>query len=310
MSEIKNSIKAILILSTALILVVFIDTNDKSVIYKNRGLVKKNMLHKDAIESSIFVFKNKLYYLISEKADPSKKKPEEIAIYSFPGRQKINSLDTPGMRLASVLVDKGKLYIFLTKDWVNYGNSTIYLTSSIDLKKFNSLVPIVKANTGEGLFNTSVTKNTKTREYIMALEFDAKGYTTFSIRFLKSNDLLKWTEFEDQVFGSDIYAACPKIKYIDGSYYIWYAVVDEDSTNKKLYKVKMAKSTDLKTWIISKKFFLSPSPDEGINNSDVDLVEYKNKTYILYADGNQATWGNIRYATYNGSVSEAIDEYF
>jgi hypothetical protein len=50
--------------------------------------------------------------------------------------------------------------------------------------------------------------------------------------------------------------------------------------------------------------------EEGINNSDVDLVEFEGKTYIFYGIGDQLKWQGIKYAVYNGSFKELLTSYF
>jgi hypothetical protein len=67
---------------------------------------------------------------------------------------------------------------------------------------------------------------------------------------------------------------------------------------------------DLNNWQISDKPFLYPKNNEGINNSDVDLIAYKGKTYIFYHVGDQQSWFFLTYGTYQGNLNTFIKSYF
>jgi hypothetical protein len=49
---------------------------------------------------------------------------------------------------------------------------------------------------------------------------------------------------------------------------------------------------------------------EGINNSDIDLFEYERRTYVYYATGDQATWGTVRIAMYDGPMRQFYESHF
>ena len=79
----------------------------------------------------------------------------------------------------------------------------------------------------------------------------------------------------------------------------------------KGYISYLIRSKDLKKWQLSSlNPILKADEGEGINNSDVDLIEYKNKTYLYYATGDQMTWGTIRIALFNGSERKFFESYF
>ena len=73
----------------------------------------------------------------------------------------------------------------------------------------------------------------------------------------------------------------------------------------------MARSKNLIHWELSPHNpILEAGAGEGINNSDVDLIEYEGKTYLFYATGDQATWGTIRVAMYDGLMQQFFASYF
>ena len=49
---------------------------------------------------------------------------------------------------------------------------------------------------------------------------------------------------------------------------------------------------------------------EGINNSDVDLIEFGGRTYVNYFTGNQDDWGDLKWAVYDGPMREFFESYF
>lgn len=55
---------------------------------------------------------------------------------------------------------------------------------------------------------------------------------------------------------------------------------------------------------------LEAGEGEGINNSDVDLIEYEGRTYLYYATGDQATWATIRVAMYDGLMKTFYEKHF
>ena len=79
----------------------------------------------------------------------------------------------------------------------------------------------------------------------------------------------------------------------------------------KGYVSFLARSKDLVTWELSPfNPILEAGPGEGINNSDVDLFEWDGRTYITYATGDQATWGSVRMAFYDGPMKEFFSSHF
>jgi hypothetical protein len=50
--------------------------------------------------------------------------------------------------------------------------------------------------------------------------------------------------------------------------------------------------------------------DEGINASDLDVIEHDGSTYIYYAVGDQRTWMNVKRANYPGPLREFFERHF
>jgi hypothetical protein len=56
---------------------------------------------------------------------------------------------------------------------------------------------------------------------------------------------------------------------------------------------------------------LSPEGlDECVNASDPDLIEWKGKTLLYFAVGDQRTWMNIKSAIWPGSMARFLASYY
>jgi hypothetical protein len=282
---------------------------------QNLGIIKnKEILNNKDIESSPFVWKNSLKYFVSERGD--KYRDYQLAIYDFKTKNREKSFGK-GFGLGSATVIEDTLYVTATKNWDKIGKSEIYLIKSNDLKKFSEPKLIYKASEEEAIYNTSLTKNTNTGELILAYESRDDKSVPFTIYFLKSIDGEKFSLIEDSVFGKDIYVACPTIKFVDNYYYLFFGMQEFYDPNCLIddkcrsFVTKVSKSNDFKNWITSpNQFMVADMKEEGINNSDVDLVEFKGKIYIFYGIGDQSKWQGIKYAVYNGDIKELLINYF
>jgi hypothetical protein len=159
----------------------------------------------------------------------------------------------------------------------------------------------------ELLFNTSVCRDDK--GFLMAYESNVP--VKFCFKFARSNDLSKWEKIPDLVFTGEHneYSACPVIRYCKPYYYVIY--LHAPIPDHKGWISYLARSKDLNIWELSPfNPVLEAEGGEGINNSDVDILEYKEKTYLFYATGDQASWGTVRVAMFDGPLKEFFESHF
>ena len=165
----------------------------------------------------------------------------------------------------------------------------------------------IPRESGEHFFNCSITKDSK--GYLMAYESSAP--TKFCFKFARSKDLFKWTKIPDLIFqgtGNE-YSACPAIRYIAPYYYVIYLHLPVPGHTG--YVSFLARSKDLETWQLSPlNPILEAIEGEGVNNSDVDLFEFRGKTYLYYATGNQRDWGTVKVAMFDGDMRSFFESYF
>ncbi|MCP4644207.1 MAG: hypothetical protein GY851_27440, partial [bacterium] len=218
----------------------------------------------------------------------------------------------------SAFVNGDELNVFATENTDDDWTHDIYRFWSTDLKNWNKEL-VIKRREGEHLFNASVCRDPE--GYLMA--FESHVPVKWCFRFARSKDLANWQEVEGIEFADlaeQTACANPCIRYFEPYYYCiyggwrwkgpgtWYEY--ELDTTK--YVTFLARSKDLATWELSptKYPMLDPSPGEGINNTDADIFEFEDNTYLYYATGNQQEWANIRVVMHPGPMKEFLESYF
>ena len=311
MNKFVKGIFILIILSIlALSIYLFIISKDS---LENSGVLIKNdqIISNQNMEASPFVWQGKLKYFVAERDDKQKK--YGLAIYDFDTKKREVGFGN-GLGLASAAVINNTLYVTATKNWFDFGKSEIYIIESKDLKSFSTPRLIYKAKKDQKFFNTSITKNDKTGNFVIAYESWDSQSKPFSIYFLESKDGTEWTPVNKVIFGKDVYVACPTIKYSDNYYYLLFGMekyYDPNCPKCHSYVTEIARSKDLLKWETSpQQFMVADRKDEGINNADVDLADYNGKTYLFYSIGDQEKWGGMKYATYDGTMQTLFGNFF
>jgi hypothetical protein len=214
-----------------------------------------------------------------------------------------------GHSFVSAFVNGGELNVFSLEfsDFGRVMNSNgIDRMTTTDLKDWKT-EKVILPEGDEHLFNSSVCRDEK--GFLMAYESDQP--VQFCFKFARSADLSKWEKISGLAYTGQNheYSACPVIRYIKPYYYVIY--LHAAIKGHKGWISYMARSTDLSDWELSPcNPILEAEEGEGINNSDVDILEYRGKTYLYYATGDQETWGTVRVAMYDGSEREFFESCF
>lgn len=208
-----------------------------------------------------------------------------------------------GYGLASALVHDGTFYAFASRSAPD-GWNDVTLFESKNLRDWTHKVVVSQEK--EHLFNSSVCRGE--HGFVMAYESDDPRFPAFTIKFATATNLADWTKVPDTFFGKDRYTACPCLRYADGWYYLLYL---EQRTPRWFFETYLARSRDLKSWELSAANpVLTPGPNDGINASDPDIVEFGGRTYLYYSVGDQRTWSKLKRAVYPGSMAGFFAGYF
>ena len=189
------------------------------------------------------------------------------------------------------------------------------------------------------LFNTSVCKGDGI--YMMAVECAGAGTSKgrpvnnpyigkpFTEFFASSEDLEKWDLLPlDDGYSKERYVACPALRYSEGYYYM----ICLEALPLTRYAPYIYRTKDFRTWeiglynpiLLASEEDRHPKPGArlsersadrlavhmDINNSDVDLCEFKGKTYVLYQTGNQQSDSTLCEAIYDGGMDQFLKSYF
>lgn len=229
-----------------------------------------------------------------------------------------------GYHLGSAFVEEEAVHVYGVGLW---GDSKIYGFSSTDLNKWSSdiLLDIPRW----GIYNTSVCKGEN--RYVMAIELGEPPEEVgvgFTIRFAESLDLSHWRLTPSEcVYSKDRYTACPAIRFLEGYYYMIYL----EAMPGPKYEPYIVRSRDLVHWEGS--IFnpvMTPSGEDklianpgltveqrkriasaiNLNNSDLDLCEFRGKTTIYYSWGNQKGIEFLAEATYDGPLGDFLIGFF
>jgi hypothetical protein len=198
----------------------------------------------------------------------------------------------------NALVSNGVLYVFGSAE----DGSSVSMISSSDLVNFTSPIEVLS---GSDFANISVSPDAS--GFVMAVERCANS-TCYTAAFYHSTDLLSWNNIGG--FEGAVYTACPTVRFSNGYYYVFYLSDEGD-----YFATRIARSKDLSKWEFSSQAVVSPGSDEGVNASDLDLMETTDgNVRILYAIGYQTVgkghFVDVREAGFQGTLDQFLTKFF
>jgi alpha-L-fucosidase len=216
------------------------------------------------------------------------------------------------------------MWVFAVDNW---DGEHVAVFRSRDLERWEQR-PALRLS-GWGLFNTSVCKAGD--RYVMAIEVGKPPEVVgvpFTMRFAESKNLLDWKLLPEAcVYTKERYSACPALRYLDGWFYMLYL----EARPGPSYESHLVRSRELIHWETSPlNPTLKASPEDkqvanpkltaeqrakitgavDLNNSDMDLCEFKGKTIIMYSWGNQQGKEFLGQAVYDGTLASFLKGYF
>ena len=229
-----------------------------------------------------------------------------------------------GYHLGSAYVEDDVVFVYGVERW---GGSEIRVFWSRDLKDWSSKLALKLP--GWGIYNSSVCMGRD--GYVMAIEIGEPKEVVgirYTIYFAESEDLINWRLAPlDHVYSKDRYTACPALRFLNDYYYMIYL----EAKPGPRYEPHIIRSRDLTNWESSPyNPVMSPSEEDkkianpklsedqrrrireavNINNSDVDLCEFRGETIIYYSWGNQQGTEFLARAIYHGSLKDFLQGFF
>lgn len=287
-----------------------------------KKLVKTGTIDVDLCETSPFVFKGKLYRLEWHR------KAKRLRIMD-PATQTEVSHFGDKHRFPSVFVKDGTVHVIATNEDKGWCGTTLKVFTSKDLVNWQEQVGY--QNPKFMICNTSACKAGD--RYVMSIELVAGGGGYYG-RFLESKDGLHWELMpEDCTLRGK--GSVHLIRFHDGQFYTFATQsgqpVMTPQGRRGGFTLLLQRSPDLKKWESSPlNPVVAPSPEDklvanprlteeqrakiaganDINNSDIDMCEYKGKLVVNYSWGNQTGVEFIAGAEFDGTTGEYLDSLF
>jgi hypothetical protein len=293
---------------------------------ETRPLIQKlGTLDLPMVETTPVVFQDKLYRFEYVRDNyPANETGASYFRFLDVATGKATPAFAKGQHLGCAFVEGDTAYAFGVDKW---GGSKITVFRSKDMEKWEDRPALHLP--GWGLYNTSVCK--ADGRYVMAVEVGGPKEVVgvpFTIFFAESKDLLTWAPLPREcVYSKEKYTACPALRYLDGYFYMTYLEARPGPT----YESHIVRSKDLRRWESSRLNPVLACSDEDrkianpgltaeqreaiarakdINNSDVDLCEYKGKTVLYYSWGNQQGTEFLAEAVYEGTLADLLRSFF
>ena len=289
---------------------------------------KQGWLGSPLVETSPFVFKDRLYLLENQQRFwdlPGGKtgddfQDDEVRIRDI-ASDKIISVAMKNHGFGTILTLGDSVYVFAGsygegKSWRQI--TEITMTCSKDLKKWTKPQTVLRASGDEWFYNTAVCRGED--KFILLYETNDTRWTPFTFRYMESTDLKNWKEIPDALYGIDKYVGGPALYYESGWYYTLYLELLKGTR----YETRIARSRDLKQWEDTPAdrpfitfdathknlpFKEDPTINE-INASDVELCYFNGKTILYFTGGDQHFAGDLQWATYEGTPRQLFEYFF
>ena len=289
-----------------------------------RPFIKKlGTIDCDLVEATPVVFKNTLYRF--EYVRPKYKQNDTgDSYFRFVDYKtgQVSDAFAHGYHLGSAFVEGDSLYAIGTDIW---DGEKIDMFVTTDMKTWTSWNALNLP--GYGLFNTSLCKADS--QYVLMFEVGKPpeiAGNRFTARFAVSTDLRNWELTPPEcTYTKERYSAPHCLRYLDGYFYNFYL------ENREGYETRVVRSKDLINWEQSPlnpvlrasqddkliaNSSLTPQQIEfvvkarNINNSDIDMCEYKGELIISYSWGDQQGTEFLAKAVYQGSLRDFLTGWF
>jgi len=289
-------------------------------------LENRHKLKTPLVEVTPFVFNQRLHLLenwqkhweLSNAANGHRYQEDRVRIRDVQNDE-IVSVALVGHGLGMALVWENRVYVF-AGDWGSskkWHIKKIAMTSSDDLKNWSTPVDVLEANPDERFFNVSVCRGDG--RFIMLVETNDPRWPAFTFKYFQSDDLRKWKQVPDALYGVKKYVGGPALYHFDGIYYTLYL----QSLGEGRYETRITRSKDLVHWedAPTNRPFVTFNPANLVhpvrsttihecNASDAEVVYWQGKTLVYFTGGDQHVAGDLQRAEYDGTPQALFERFF
>jgi alpha-L-fucosidase len=290
-------------------------------------LKKTGYLGSPLVETTPFVFKNRLYLLENHQAffdDPAAAPGANFA------NDAVRVRDVETGELVSVALKKhgfGTAFVWQDRVYVfasDYGTgkpwrhaTEITLTTSADLKTWTAPQTVLRAENSEIIYNVAVCRGPE--RFVLLYETNDARWPAFTFKYCDSDDLVHWRRIPGALYGTRKYVGGPAL-YYEGD---WYYTLYLESLGQGRYETRITRSKNLVDWhdAPAGRPFLTfdpahkglprrPSDVAETNASDPELCYFRGKTIIYFTGGDQQVCGDLERAEFPGTPRELFERFF
>lgn len=283
----------------------------------------------DVVETTPFVFKNRLYRLEYFRDSRQNAKNQTSETYLHVVDAVSGAEYKPfavNHHFGSAYTENDTVYAVATQSGPDvWGGNVLHVYKTTDLNSWSEWGRLELPE--NHCFNANICR--LGNKYTMLIE--CAEPVPFNFRFAQSDNLKDWTLLPpEHIFRKDRYSGGPAIYTVDGDdrYYVFYLEANPGNN----YTTCIARSSDLINWEYSPcnpvlmfepekdkliaNPYLTPGEQErirralDINNSDLECCEFMGRTIINYSWGNQQGIEFLAEACFDGTMKDFLTGFF
>ena len=290
-------------------------------------LVKEGYLDSPLVETTPFVWKDRLYLLENYQAfvdTPEKtigaNAVEDAARIRDVASGELVSIAFKRHSFATLFVWNDRVYVFGARNIEGKPWRTAHaidMTSSADLVHWSQPETVVRGEDDERLFNTAVCRGPD--RFVLLYETDDRKYPPFTFKYCESDDLVHWKRIEGALYGTQKYVGGPAL-YFEGD---WFYTLYLEALPEACYETRITRSRDLIHWQDApenrpfltfdrthKRLPLRPADLPETNASDPELCYFRGQTIVYFTGSDQQVAGDLQRATFDGAPRELFERFF
>jgi alpha-L-fucosidase len=294
-------------------------------------LVKKGYLNSPLVETTPFVFGDRLYLAENYQAFVDSQS-KALGADAEKDALRIRDVETGEVvsvalkqhSFGTVFVSGERVYAFSAKNtpgkpWRTA--TSVSMTSTTDLKTWTEPRTVLEAEGAEQIFNVAVCRGPD--RFVLLYETNDAKYPPFTFKYCESDDLVHWRRIPGALYGTDKYVGGPALYYEGDREGGWYYTLYLEALPDTQYETRITRSRDLKQWQDAppgrpfltfdrskRSLPLRPPELPEKNASDPELCYFKGKTIVYFTGSDQQVAGDLQRAEFDGTPRELFERFF